>query len=74
METKTDWTMDEVLDLFARYIDNVGNYEGVTFLYENEWAPEEWKLLKRLDSGDLSVFTRDVGRIRTVVGTTDRRG
>lgn len=30
-------------DMFMRYIEAVGEAEGVTFLYESDWSPEEWQ-------------------------------
>ena len=49
----------KILYMFAKYIDLVGNYEGVTFLYERDWTEEEWELLQRLDRGDLSYLVPD---------------
>lgn len=35
-------------DAFKRYADLVGEYEGITFLYEGDWTPEEWKAIGEL--------------------------
>lgn len=29
-------------EVFRRYVEVVGQCEGVAFLYRNEWSPEEW--------------------------------
>lgn len=33
-------------DIFKRYVDLVGQAEGVTFLYEEDWSPEEWAAIQ----------------------------
>jgi hypothetical protein len=35
-------------DMFRRYSDLVGEYEGIEFLYENDWTPEEWVAIQEL--------------------------
>lgn len=35
-------------DAFRRYSELVGEYEGVDFLYERDWTPEEWKAIMEL--------------------------
>lgn len=35
-------------DAFKRYAELVGNYEGVDFLYDYNWTPEEWEAIMEL--------------------------
>lgn len=35
-------------DAFKRYSDRVGHYEGVDFLYERDWTPEEWEAIQEI--------------------------
>jgi len=35
-------------EAFKKYVDLVGDYEGVDFLYERDWAPEEWRAIEEL--------------------------
>lgn len=34
--------------MFKRYVDIVGDHEGVDFLYSSDWTPEEWSALTDL--------------------------
>lgn len=40
--------MIQLEKIFAKYVDLVGNYEGVTFLYESDWTPDEWKIISAI--------------------------
>lgn len=35
-------------DIFRRYVDLVGEYEGTIFLYDRDWTPEEWVAINKL--------------------------
>lgn len=35
-------------EMFKKYVDIVGQCEGVDFLIPNEWTPEEWEALCEL--------------------------
>lgn len=35
-------------ELFKKYLNIVGEWEGVTFLHEFEWTPEEWKEIQKV--------------------------
>lgn len=35
-------------DAFRRYATAVAEYEGVDFLYEHDWTPEEWEAIQEL--------------------------
>lgn len=34
--------------MFRRYSETVGECEGVSFLYESDWSPEEWAAIGAL--------------------------
>lgn len=33
-------------DIFIKYVELVGDYEGTSFLYERDWTPEEWERIE----------------------------
>lgn len=34
--------------VFKSYVDYVGYYEGVDFLYEKDWTPEAWVEIQKI--------------------------
>lgn len=35
-------------EMFVKYVDLVGCYEGIAFLYREDWSNEEWAEFERL--------------------------
>ncbi len=42
--------------MFGRYVNIVGEAEGVDFLYSTDWTPEEWAALTELVGPHLNDF------------------
>lgn len=43
--------MVDLKQLLKKYIDVVGQAEGVDFLYKSDWTPEEWEILCEIVPG-----------------------
>ena len=40
--------LEALEQIFIKYVKVVGDAEGVDFLDESEWTPEEWAVIERL--------------------------